>query len=359
MSISTTNFTDFRLPETSKSDDTSDEANRRREMRRKQQSTAIKIQNQNRIASKNLLDEVLGKKFVQSNTKSLANQADIARHQGLPVPAQLKDRDLKHRLDDQKKTSDFDHQSSLEEARELGEDSDLSTTKRNDNLDKINENLEENEALAMNRQVSEFNETSAEKEQQSSLSTKKFPQSPLSMVTSQLDKLKNQILLIDQNRIHDGMNPQALKELAEQQASMATSLDFLEGYADGVVKDEAGRQQFEQSCNDLREQLLQSEHNFNLTLGNIVIDQPKQLLIQSQSQSQRITEVNDRVTTSNKRELDELSRISEDSSEIQTQDGKQKSSRLVDANSTQRVRAAKRDRDNSELTLPLLVQRSV
>ena len=140
---------------------------------------------------------------------------------------------------------------------------------------------------------------------------------------------------------------------------MATSLDFLEGYADGVVKDEAGRQQFEQSCNDLREQLLQSEHNFNLTLGNIVIDQPKQLLIQSQSQSQRITEVNDRVTTSNKRELDELSRISEDSSEIQTQERKQKSSRLEDANSTQRVRAAKRDRDNSELTLPLLVQRSV
>jgi hypothetical protein len=65
MSISTTNFIDFRLPETSKSDDPSDEANRRREMRRKQQSTAIKIQNQNRLASKNLLDEVLGKEFVQ------------------------------------------------------------------------------------------------------------------------------------------------------------------------------------------------------------------------------------------------------------------------------------------------------
>ena len=359
MSISTANFIDFRLPETSKSDDTSDEANRRREMRRKQQSTAIKIQNQNRIASKTLLDEVLGKEFVQSKTKALANQPDIGRHQGLPVPAQLKDRDPKKILDDQKKLSDFDHQSSVEEARELVDEHDLSTTERNVNLNKFNENLEANEALEMSRQVSEFNETRAEIDQQSSLSAKKFPQSPLSMVTSQLDKLKKQILLIDQNRLHDGMNPQALKELAEQQASMATSLDFLEGYADGVVKDEAGRQQFEQSCNDLREQLVQSEHNFNLALGNIVIDQPKQLLIQSQSQSQRITEVNDRMTNSNKRELDELSRISEDSSEIQTQDGKQKSSRFDETNSTQRGRAAKRDRDNSELTLPLLVQRSV
>jgi hypothetical protein len=359
MSISTTNFTNIRLPETVKSDDTSDEANRRREMRRMQQSNAVKIQNQSRIASKNLLDEVLGKEFVQSKTKSLSNQPDIGRHQGLPVPAQLKDRDAKNILDDQKKSSEFDHQSSLEQARELVVNRDPASTERNGNRNNFNENLEANEVLEMNLQTSEFNEANAEIEQQSSLSTKKYPQSPLLMVTSQLDKLKMQILLIDQNRLHDGMNPQSLKELAEQQTSMATSLDFLEGYADGVVKDEAGRQKFEQSCNDLREQLLQSEHNFNIALGTEVINQPKQLLNQSQSQSLRIAEVNDRMISSNKRELDERTHLSEDSSDIQAQEGKQTNSRLDDTNSTQRVRAAKRDRANAESTLPLLVQRSV
>jgi hypothetical protein len=363
MSISTTNFIDFRLPETRKSDDPSDEANRRREMRRKQQSAALKIQNQNRLASKNLLDEVLGKEFVQSKNKSLANQPDIGRHQGLPVPAQFNDKAAKNILDDQEKSSDFDPQSSLEEARELLENHDLSMTDRIDNLNKFNEDLESNEKLEINRQASEFHEDNAEIEQKSSLRAEKFTQSPLSMVTSQLDKLKQQILLIDQNRLQDGMNPQNLKELAEQQKSMATSLDFLEGYADGVVKDEAGRQQFEQSCTDLREQLLQSEHNFNLSLGAVAINQPKQLLnqsqSQSQSQSQRIAEVNDRMMSSNKRELDERARLSEDASEIQDQEVKQTSSRLDDTNSTQRVRSAKRDRANAESTLPLLVQRSV
>jgi hypothetical protein len=160
MSISNSNFTNFRLPEASKSDDTGDEANRRREMRRKQQTTAIKIQNQNRIASKNLLDEVLGKEFVQSKTKTLANQPDIGRHQGLPVPAQLKDRDAKNILDDQKKSSDFDPQSSLEEARDSVENREPSMTDRIDNLNKSDENLEANEALEMTRQTSELNETS-------------------------------------------------------------------------------------------------------------------------------------------------------------------------------------------------------
>jgi hypothetical protein len=179
------------------------------------------------------------------------------------------------------------------------------------------------------------------------------------MVTSQLDKLKKQILLIDQNRLADGMNPQSFKELADQQASMATSLDFLEGYADGVVKDEAGRQQFEQSCNELREQLLQSEQHFNLALGTLVENQPKQLLNQSQSQTQWITEVNNRMITSNKQVIDERARLSEYSSEIQTQEEKQKISYLDDTNSTHRARAAKRDRANAESTLPLIVQRSV
>jgi hypothetical protein len=361
MSNSYANYINLRLPETSKSDDTSDEANRRREMRRKQHNATIKIQNHDRIASKNLLDEVLGKEFVQSKTKTLANQPDIGRHQGLPVPAQLTSREDKNEMVDQKKLADFDAQLSLEKTREFLDNRELSTTDRNENFNKFNENLKENEALAISRQDSEFDETNTEKEQQSSLSTKKFPQSPLSMVTSQLDKLKNQILLIDQNRLQDGIDVQDLKELAEQQASMATSLEFLEGYADGVVKDEVGRQKFEQSCNDLREQLIQSEHNFNLALGNIDKTEPKQLLVQSQSQSQsqRIAGLNDRMTTTNKRELEERTRLLKDSSEVQTQDGKQKSSRLEDTNSTQRVRAAKRDRDNSELTLPLLVQRSV
>jgi hypothetical protein len=305
------------------------------------------------------LDEVLGKEFVQSNSKSLANQPDIGRNQGLPVPAQLKERDAKNILDDQKKSSDFDSQLTLEASRELIENCDLPSTKRNDNLDKFTENLEANEALEMSRQSSELNETNTEVEQQSSLITKKLPLSPLSMMTMQLEKLKMQILLIDQNRLRDGMNPQTLKELAQQQASMANSLDFLEGYADGVVKDEEGRKQFEQSCNDLREQLLQSEQHFNLALEAIVEYQPKQVIIQSQAQSQRIAAVNDKMTTSNKREVVEQARLLEDSSEIQAQDGKQKSARLDDSNSTQRVRAAKRDRDNAELTLPLLVQRSV
>ena len=361
MSIPFTNHIDFRLPETSKSDDTSDEANRRREMRRKQQSATIKIQNQSRIASKNLLDEVLGKEFVQSKSKSLVNQPDIGRHQGLPVPAQLTSREDNNEMVDQAKLADFDAHPCLEKPREFVDNRELVTADRTENINKFNENLEENKALAMSRQVSESNETQAEKEQQSSLSTKKIPQSPLSMVTSQLDKLKNQILLIDQNRLQDGIDLQDLKKLAEQQASMATSLEFLEGYADGVVKDEAGRQKFEQSCNDLREQLLQSEHNFNLALGNIVQTEPNQLLVQSQtqSQSQRIAVLNDKMTSTNKRELEERARLLKDSSEIQTQDGKQKSSLMEDTNTTQRARAAKRDLDNSELTLPLLVQRSV
>ncbi len=359
MSISHTNYPDFRLPETSKSDDTSDEENRRREMRRKQKSTAIKIQNQSRIASKNLLDEVLGKEFVQSNTKSLVNQPDIGRNQGLPVPAQLKDKDAKNILDDQKKSSDFESQSSLEASRELIENRDRSHADGIENLNQSIESSEVTEELEMIQQSNELNSITPEIELQSSFNIKKFPPSPVSMLNAQLDKLKNQILLIDEKRHEGQFNPQDLEGLAEQQTRMATSLDFLEGYADGFIKDKFDRQQFEKSCNDLREHLHQSEHNFSLAIGNINVNQPMQLMIHTQSQSQKIHEINDKMTTSNKRELDERARLLEDSSEIQTQEEMQKNSYLDDANRTQRVRAAKRDRDNAESTLPLLVQRSV
>jgi hypothetical protein len=286
----------------------------------------------------------------------------------------LNDRDANNDLNDQKTSSHVDSQSGVEEAREIIEDRDcskpnsLSTSEEIDNFKQSQANSQAKEALDITRQSNELNEVNkdnktneanAEMGQQTSLNNKKLTSSPLSMLNTQLDKLKEQILLIDQNRLHDGINQQALKELAEQQKSMATSLDFLEGYADGLVKDAAGRQQFEQSCNDLREQLLQSEHNFNLALGFLVVNQPKQLLIQAQSQSQRIPDLNDRMTTSNKREIAERTRLLEDSSEIQTQEGKQKSHRMDDANRTERIRTAKRDRDNAESTLPLLVQRSV
>jgi hypothetical protein len=359
MSISYTNFPDFRLPATSKSDDTSDEENRRREMRRKQQSTAIKIQNQSRIASKNLLDEVLGKEFVQKNSNSLVNQPDIGRNQGLTVPAQLKGRDVQNDLDDQKKLADVEDHLNLEGSRDIIKNRDRSETDGIANFSTSIENSEASEESEMTQQTKEFDSINAEIDQQAPENNKKFSPSPLSMLNTQLDKLKNQIFLIDEKRLQNQTNPHDLEGLAEQQTRMATSLDFLEGYADGVVKDEADRQQFEKSCNDLREQLLQSEHNFTLALSNIIVNQPTQLMIHTQSQSQKIHENNDKMTDSDKRELDERTRLLADSSEIQTEEEKQKSSYLDYANRTQRVRAAKRDRDNAESTLPLLVQRSV
>ena len=359
MSNSYANYINLRSPETSKSDDTSDEANRRREMRRKQQSSAIKFQNHDRIASKNLLDEVLGKEFVQSKSKSLSNQPDTGRHQGLPVPAQLKERDAKNESGSLNKLADSNDHSNLDESHEFVENCDRSKHEGIDNFNQSNDTSEVNEALELTLQSKEHNETTAEKEQQSALSNRKFSPLPLSMVNTQLDKLKNHILSIDKNLLQEGMNPENLQELAAEQTRMAISLDFLEGYAEGIVKDEAARHQFEQSCNDLRERVVQSEQNFNLALASLAVNQPKQLLIQSQALPQKIAEINDLMTPSNKREISERARLSEESSVIQHHEGKQKDSRLDEMNAAQRVRVAKRDRANAEETLPLLVQRSV
>ena len=359
MSISHTNFTDFRLPETSKSDDTSDEENRRREMRRKQQSAAIKIQNQSRIASKNLLDAVLGKEFVQSKSKSLATQPDIGRNQGLPIPAQLKDRDVQNDLDDQTKLANVEDQLNLEGSRDIIENRNRSQADGTPNFSPSIENSEASVESEMTQQTNELDSFNAEIEQQAPVNNKKFLPSPLSMLNTQLDKLKNQIFLINEKRLQNQTNSQDLEGLAEQQTRMATSLDFLEGYADGVVKDEVARQQFEKCCNDLREQLIQSENNFNLALGNLIVIQPTQLVIQTQSQSQKINKINDKMTTLNKRELDQRVHLLEESSENKTQEEKQKCSRLDDESRTQRIRSAKREQDNAESTLPLLVQRSV
>ena len=381
MSIPYTNYTNFRLPETSKSGDTSDEANRRREMRRRQQSATIKIQNQSRIDSKKLLDEVLGKEFVQSKSKSLANQPDIGRHHGLPVPAQLKGGDLQSELDDQRNFSDFDAQSSKDEAKQFTDQRDRSVANGSINSNKsanayeaaeratAAELADADKLTAMNCHSTELNEaslnnlataTDVDIDLEASPTHKKFTSSPLSMLNAQLDKLKNEILLIDENRCQNQLNRHDLAELADQQTRMATSLEFLEGYAEGIIKDQAGRQQFEQSCKDLRDQLVQSQRNFSVALENTLLiqaNQANQLIIQPQSQ--KGNETSDRILMLNKRQLDERSRQVEDSYELQAREDEQKSSRLDDTNSTQRVRSAKLDRDNAESTLPLLVQRSV
>lgn len=376
MSIPYTNFANLKLAETTRSDDTSDEANRRRELRRKQQSASIKIHAHNKFTSKNLLDEVLDKNFVQSKTKSIANQPDIGRHQGLPVPARLKNQDDQEKLDGQKKLSDVDAQLRLDNSLEGDKKHDQFLADSIKNLSKSSENSEVTEALERTRLANDFtkeiaanlensaNAANSEINLEASFSNKKLPLSPLAMLTTQLDKLKNQILLIDENRLQSQTNPHDLQELAALQTRMATSLDFLEGYAEGVIKDEADRHQFEQSCKDLREQIAQSERNFNVALENTFLIQPNQPNQPKLSnslfiQSQKVNEIGERMATSNKQELAERARLLEESSEVLSQEDKQKSSRLDDAYRTQRIRGAKQDRDNAETTLPLLVQRSV
>ena len=138
---------------------------------------------------------------------------------------------------------------------------------------------------------------------------------------------------------------------------MATSLDFLEGYAEGVLKDEANREQFEQSCSDLRELLVHSELNFNAALANTHIKQLNLSPAHIQSEETNENKIHSAIAT--KLEHDERTQKLKEDNDIQHHEGGEIVSRLDDTNRTQRNRNAKRDKNNSEATLPLLVQRSV
>ncbi len=357
MSFFATSNTDLRLTGAYKSDDTSDEANRRREMRRKQQSTSVKIQTHQRTVAKNLLDEVLGKEFTQSKNKTNGNQPDLGQRQGLPVPARLTGKDVEGDADEHRNISDGDDQLRSDQARNTAIKNELSAAKYREYFNKFSQTADSADAEALHQTSSELIEADAGAKQQAPLQNKNLPQSPLSMLTTQLDKLKNQILLIDETRFQSQISIQDLEQSAQQQARMATSLDFLEGYAEGLIKDEASRKQFEQSCTDLREQLNHSELNFNSALANTYINQSN--LSSVQIRAETINENNQHQAIAIKLEHDEHIKKMEKDADIDHHDDEVTISRLDDTNLTQRNRLAKRDRNNAETTLPLLVQRSV
>lgn len=358
MSPSYFNYSDLRLASAVKSDDTADDAQRRREMRRKKQDASAKLVTHNRELSKNLLDEVLGKKTVSPNGSQSKAQAENKRpdmyYEGLPKPVQMSSVDGDEKYNQEKKLVDnaFPYNHS---------DTDCEITAynqidafQNPNLTQPDEVSRDGKANEKLNQQFQFN---SEAGQSTASLNRALSNSPAARLSVHLNKLQQEISTINEKRCQQNVTQLELVELAHWQAHIATSVDFLEGYAEGIIKDEDTRKLFDQECMSLRKQLADSDAAYINSVNSWLANQTGHFAGDNSSlirdgQSSKFT-ISDKALRE-----DRLRRFTTVGA-VANQDKELRNSRLEDDAHIQRLRGVKIDHINSESTLPLIVQRSV
>jgi len=355
------NHSSLRLTETYKSDDTADDAQRRREMRRKQQSITAKVQLHNQADSKSLLDEVLGKKYSsakETHSKKQPNsmRPDISHYQGLPTPARLNPVNSPDKFNHENKFHDNEFPIQPDET-----DNDISSPNQPKDDSIVHDarlNEPSNDAIH-DKKTHQLPQDRSDSVESDSMQKKNLSNSALPKLTLHLHKLQQEILATNEQYLKKNLSENELVAYQEEKARITTSVDFLEGYAEGVITDELILSQFEEECSALRKQLAGSDVAYIAAVDSRLDNQITQsaainssLLRESNGQPVKAIE-SDKVIKE-----DRIRRFTA-AGVITNRDKELKSARLEEDVGTQRQRGEKQVRISAESTLPLIVQRSV